>query len=278
MDFVDALILGIIQGLTEFLPVSSSGHLEIGKAILGQDLDAKQSMLMTVMLHAATALATVVVFYKDIASIIGGLCRFQWNEDARFAAKIVVSMIPAVVIGLTLEDQIEWLFDDNLILVGAMLIVTGILLLLADRAQSTGRDVSFPNAGAIGIAQAIAILPGISRSGATISTSVLLGIDRMKAARFSFLMVIPLILGKTAKDFLDGGFATTGVSGSTLLLGFSAAFITGILACKWMLRLVKNCQLWWFSIYCFMVGAIAIGYQVFQMPGATENGLPVVGS
>ena len=276
MGIFEAIVLGIIQGLTEFLPVSSSGHLEIGKEILGQDLDAKQSMLMTVVLHAATALATVVVFYKDILSIFKGLFQFKWNEDAQFAAKIVLSMIPAAIVGLTLEDQIESLFTGNLVLVGAMLIVTGVLLFLADKAKNTEQDVSFLHAAVIGISQAIAILPGISRSGATISTSVLLGVDRMKAARFSFLMVIPLILGKTAKDCLDGGFTRLDGQGIPLLLGFVAAFVTGIVACKWMISLVKNCQLWWFSVYCCIVGTIAIGYQLLNASGA-EAVAPAIG-
>ena len=256
-ELTEAIILGIIQGLTEFLPVSSSGHLEIGKVLLGQDLDAKESMQMTVVLHAATALATVVVFYKDIANIVAGLFKFQWNEDAQFVAKIVVSMVPAALVGILLEDEIEALFNNNLLLVGAMLIVTGALLFLAGRARNTEKSVGFFEAVVVGISQAIAILPGISRSGATISTSVLLGIDREKAARFSFLMVVPLILGKMAKDVLDGGF-TTPTSWLPLVVGFVAAFLTGIIACKWMITLVKNCQLWWFSIYCFIVGAIAI--------------------
>lgn len=283
MDVIDAIILGIIQGLTEFLPVSSSGHLEIGKVMLGQNLEANESMLMTVMLHAATALATLVVFRHDVLLILRGLLRFQWNEDAQFMAKIVVSMIPAVVVGLGFEDQIESLFDGNLLLVGFMLLATGVLLLLADRAKQTDKDVSYGNAALIGIAQAVAILPGISRSGATISTSVLLGIDRMKAARFSFLMVIPLILGKTAKDILDGGLpgltsaanaAAPALPAVVLLAGFIAAFATGVLACKWMLHLVKQCQLWWFSIYCFVVGAIAIGYDVMNSQAAGELPVP----
>ena len=178
-------------------------------------------------------------------------------------------MIPAAFVGLVFDKQIEELFSGNLLLVGAMLIVTGVLLFLADRAKSTDKDVSFVHAVIIGIAQAIAILPGISRSGATISTTVWLGIDRMKAAKFSFLMVVPLILGKMAKDLLDGGFTGLDGQGLPLVIGFIAAFVTGIFACKWMLALVKNCQLWWFSVYCFVVGAIAVGYHVLDLGGAS---------
>lgn len=261
-ELIRSAILGIIQGLTEFLPVSSSGHLEIGKVILGSDLKASESMMMTVVLHAATAISTIVVFRNEIATLIAGLFRGKWNDESKFATKIVLSMIPAVAVGLTLEDTIESLFDGNLLLVGSMLFVTGVLLWLAGRAKHTDKKVSFLNALLVGISQAIAILPGISRSGATISTSVLLGIDRMEAARFSFLMVIPLILGKMAKDILDGGLATEGTQLLPLLVGFAAAFVTGVLACKWMILLVRNFQLWWFSVYCFIAGAIAIGYSL----------------
>lgn len=263
-ELLKAAILGVIQGLTEFLPVSSSGHLEIGKAIMSTDLEAETSLLMTVVLHAATALSTMVIFWRDIVGIIGGLFKFKWNEETQFVAKIIVSMIPAVIVGLAFEDQIEALFSGSLLLVGLMLLVTGVLLLLADRAKSTEKPVSFVNAAIVGVSQAIAILPGISRSGATISTSVLLGIDRTKAARFSFLMVVPLIFGKVAKDLLTEEITFTGDQGTALLIGFAAAFVTGLIACKWMLALVKNCQLWWFSIYCFVVGAICIGYMLLQ--------------
>ncbi len=262
-EFVQAIILGIVQGLTEFLPVSSSGHLELGKVILGWHGDGGQSMLMTVALHAATALSTVVVFWKDIVELIKGVLKFKWNTETKFAAMIVLSMIPAALAGIFLEEQLEALFNQNLLLVGAMLLVTGILLLLADRAKKTEKSVTFPTALIIGISQAIAILPGISRSGATISTSVLLGIDRTRAARFSFLMVVPLILGKMAKDLLGGEFVQENVSIMPLVLGFVAAFFTGLLACKWMIALVRACKLWTFSIYCFIVGAIAIGYTLF---------------
>lgn len=264
---MEAVVLGVIQGLTEFLPVSSSGHLEIGKVVLGSNLEGEESLLMTIVLHAATALSTMVVFYKDIVSIVRGLFAFKWNEDWQFAAKIVLSMIPAVIVGLTMEDWIESQFNGNLLLVGVMLLVTGALLFLADRARDTEKDVSFPSALLIGISQAIAILPGISRSGATISTAVLLGIDRMKAAKFSFLMVIPLIFGLIAKKLLSDEFTVAGAQSLPLIAGFVAAFVTGVVACKWMISLVKNCQLWWFSAYCFIVGAIAIGYQLTQAGG-----------
>lgn len=256
-----AIVLGVIQGLTEFLPVSSSGHLEIGKVVLGYDFDAKKSMLMTVNLHLATALSTVLVYRKDIAEIVRGLCQFRWNEETKFTAKILLSMIPAVVVGLVFEKQIESLFDQNMLLVGTMLLVTGGLLLLAGKARNTNRQVEYGSAFGVGLAQAFAILPGVSRSGATISTSVLAGIDREKAAKFSFLMVIPLILGKVAKDLVTGeALEIDGTQWLPLTLGFVAAFLTGYAACRWMIQLVKKCQLWWFSIYCFIVGGVAIIY------------------
>ena len=257
MSLLEAIILGIIQGLTEFLPVSSSGHIELVKALFGQDL-GEEDMLMTVTLHGATALSTLVVFKKEVAEIFRGLFKFSLNEETLFSLKIILSMIPATVIGLTMEDWIESTFFGNLLLVGSMLLVTGLLLFAADRAKDTTRNVNFSSAFIIGIAQAIAILPGISRSGATISASVLLGIDRSRAARFSFLMVVPLILGKMAKDIFDGAFLETSVSGVALAAGFVASFITGLLACTWMIALVKKAKLSWFSYYCFVVGIIAI--------------------
>ncbi len=260
MSIIEAIILGIIQGLTEFLPVSSSGHLELAKFIMGDESLPKESMMMTVVLHFATALSTVVIFRKEIIQIIKGLFAFQWNEEFKFSLKIIVSMIPAALVGVLFNDQLEAFFTGKIMLVGAMLILTGVLLLLADRAKHTDKNVSFSNALIIGISQAIAILPGISRSGATISTSVLLGIDREKSARFSFLMVVPLIFGKIAKDIMSDEFITTSVNYTSLSLGFIAAFLTGLLACTWMIKLVKKSKLSYFSIYCFIIGTVAIVY------------------
>lgn len=258
MDVLDAIILGIIQGLTEFLPVSSSGHLELGKALLGYQSVPEESLLFTVVLHFATALSTLVVFRKDVWEILSGLFQLKWNKETRFSVKIIISMIPAVIIGLLFEEQLESLFGGNIALVGAMLMVTALLLWLADRAKNTGKKVTIKNAFIIGIAQAIAMLPGISRSGATISTSVLLGNDKGKAARFSFLMVVPLIFGKIIKDVLSGELSTETANISTLGIGFIAAFIAGIAACTWMIKLVRNSKLKWFAVYCVVVGIIAI--------------------
>lgn len=259
-EILNAIILGIVQGLTEFLPVSSSGHLELAKYILGDNALPADSLLMTVVLHFGTALATMYVFRNEIMEIIKGLLSNGMNEDKAFALKIILSMIPAAFVGLFFEKQLEQLFTQNIVLVCSMLILTGILLYFADKATYTGNDVTYPNALKIGIAQAIAITPGISRSGATIATSVLLGIDRAKAARFSFLMVVPLIFGKMAKDLLDGAFTGGSVSGMELGAGFVAAFITGVLACTWMIKIVKKSQLKYFSWYCLLVGLLGIAY------------------
>ncbi len=263
MGFIEAIILGIVQGLTEFLPVSSSGHLELAKAMLGDESLPSESMLMTVVLHAATALSTIVVYRKDIAEILAGLLKFENNASWRFALYVVISMIPAAFVGLMFEEELEQLFDKNILLVGMMLLLTGLLLFLADKARKTDKDVGSVNAIIIGISQAIAILPGISRSGATISTSVLLSIDRERAARFSFLMVVPLILGKIAKDILSGDLAASTTESSHLIAGFIAAFIAGLFACRWMIALVKRSKLVYFSIYCFIVGILSIAYVSF---------------
>lgn len=260
MEIIDAIVLGIIQGLTEFLPVSSSGHLEIGKAILGDNSIPEESMMVTVVLHFATALSTIVVFRKDIAEILKGLFQFKYNGETEFSLKIILSMIPAALVGVFFEEELETLFGGNILFVGFMLLVTALLLWLADKARDTGKPVSFSNAVVIGISQAIAILPGISRSGATISTSVLLGNDKGKAARFSFLMVVPLILGKIAKDILDGNLAGSTVDFVPLAFGFVAAFLAGLVACTWMIALVKKSKLRYFAIYCFIVGLIAITF------------------
>jgi undecaprenyl-diphosphatase len=258
MEIIDAIILGIVQGLTEFLPVSSSGHLELGKAILGDESIPEESLLFTVVLHFATAISTIVVFRKDIWDIIKGILKFQWNEDMQFLAKIAISMIPAVLIGYNYESELSELFGGNIQLVGFMLLLTAFLLYLADKAQNTNKNVSFKNALVIGFAQAIAMLPGISRSGATISTSVLLGNDKTKAARFSFLMVVPLIFGKIAKDILSGELTYESSNFTILSAGFIAAFISGLFACTWMIKLVKKSKLSYFAIYCIVVGVIAI--------------------
>jgi len=264
MTITDAILLGIVQGLTEFLPVSSSGHLELGKAILGDDSVPQESLLFTVVLHFATALSTLVVFRKEVMQIFKGLFQFRWNEESRFSAKIMISMIPAVFMGYFFEKQLTQLFGENIQLVGFMLLITALLLFLADKAKDTERQVSFNNAFIIGVAQAIAMLPGISRSGATISTSVLLGVDKTKAARFSFLMVVPLIFGSIARSFSQGDIGFEGDQFFNIAAGFVAAFVSGLIACSWMIRLVRRSKLSYFALYCLLAGAIAIVFSFYN--------------
>lgn len=263
MDIIKAIILGIIQGLAEFLPVSSSGHIELGKVLLNFDPgDEEANLLFTVVVHFATVLSTVVVFRKDIWNLLVGLFQFKWNDETKFVAMILLSIIPVGIVYVTFKDQLEQLFTGNIVLVGAMLLVTGGLLFLtryAERRQAEGRSVNFTDALIIGVAQAVAVLPGISRSGSTISTGLLLGIDKAKIARFSFLMVLPPIIGAMLldiKDFAEGEAPPMDVS--LLIAGFVAAFISGLLACTWMINLVKKGKLTYFAIYCFIVGIIAI--------------------
>jgi undecaprenyl-diphosphatase len=264
MSILEAIILGIIQGLTEFLPVSSSGHLELAKVILGDTSVPEESLTFTVVLHFATALSTIVIFRKEILEIFKGLFQFQWNDEFKFSLKIIISMLPAVVVGLLFEEELESFFGGKILLVGCMLLLTALLLLLADRAKNTKKEVSFLNAVLIGISQAIAMLPGISRSGATISTSVLLGVDRTRAAKFSFLMVVPLIFGKIGKDLLSGDLNFQSSEIIPISAGFIAAFLAGLVACKWMISLVKKSKLSYFSLYCAIVGSIAIGYALLN--------------
>lgn len=262
MSALETLILGIVQGLTEFLPVSSSGHLELVKAIFGGDYEQQQGLLVTITLHAATAFSTIFVFRKDIVMILSDLLRFKRGESLNFSLKIILSMIPAVIIGLFFEDFIASLFVGKIALVAVMLMITALLLFLADRVNENNKELNYSNTFYIGVIQSVAILPGISRSGATIALAVLLKIDRNKAARFSFLMVIPLILGSMAKSVIDGDLSQDSTALLPLLVGFVSAFITGVFACRWMVTLVKKSQLKYFSFYCFTVGALAILFSV----------------
>ncbi len=257
-EIVEAIVLGIIQGVTEFLPVSSSGHLELAKYALGDTSIAEESMLTTVFLHFATALATIFVFKNDIFDLIKMFFDRSSNEGRSYASFIVVSMIPAALVGFFLDDLIQTLFDQQLALVGGCLIFTGILLWFSERMTTSKKKLNIFSAFIIGLSQAVAILPGISRSGSTIATSLMLGIDKKEAAKFSFLMVIPLIFGKIAKDLISGDFMNHMPSASYLFLGFCAAFLTGIWACKFMIKIVSKSKLSWFAIYCTIVGITAI--------------------
>lgn len=258
MSWIEALILGLIQGLTEFLPVSSSGHLEIGSVLL--NAQSSDNLLFAVTVHFATALATIVVFKNDILNILKEVFKFQWNESTQFAAKIMISMIPVFFVAIFFKDQIEQLFVGNLMLVGSMLLITGGLLLFAHFKNDGNKSVGFVSALIIGLAQAFAVLPGISRSGSTIATALILGVERSKAARFSFLMVLIPILGASLLELLDytENPAVHSINSVSLIIGFIAAFTSGFIACKWMLAIVKKGKLTYFAVYCFVVGIIAV--------------------
>ncbi len=259
MNLLESIILGIIQGLTEFLPVSSSGHLELGKALLKINLE--NDLLFSIIVHCATTLSTIFVFRDDILYIIKDVLKFEWNESTQFAAKIVLSMIPVGLVGLLFKDTIEGFFQGDIKLVGFMLCLTGVLLLFTHFIRNReGGEVTFGRAFVIGLAQAVAIMPGISRAGSTIATAILIGTDRAKAARFSFLMVIPPIIGATlleVKDYLEQPSAPD-MSMTVLGAGFIAAFVTGLFACKLMIDLVKKGKLIYFAIYCFVVGIASV--------------------
>lgn len=267
-QILKSIIVGIVQGLTEFLPVSSSGHIVIAQEILNLKYSEEQNLLFAIILHFATALSTIVIFRKDIASIFKGLFQFKWNKDTQFSVMIMLSMIPAACVGLFLKDFLAELFS-SLKVVGASLLVTSVLLFESDRSINRGREVSFKNSFVIGIVQAIsALLPGLSRSGSTISASMLLGIDKAKAARFSFLMVLPLILGAVLKMMLDIKAQpmlslTDSMDLIALMAGFIAAFLAGIFACRWMISLVKKSRLTYFGIYCLIIGAGIIFYDIY---------------
>lgn len=262
MDWLEALILGIIQGLTEFLPVSSSGHLEIGKEML--NVEASENMQFTLVVHGATVLSTIVVLRKDIVDIFSGFFKFKNNPETHYILKLLVSMIPVIIIGLLFKDEIEGLFDQNLLLVGCMLLVTATLLAFTFYAKPREKDVSYFKAFLIGIAQAVAVIPGISRSGATIATGLLSGINKEKAAKFSFLMVLLPIIAANMKSVVDGDLSGgESVNPEVLIIGFIAAFVSGALACKWMLRIVKRGKLVWFALYCAVIGGTAIIYSQF---------------
>ncbi len=262
MDWIEAVILGIIQGLTEFLPVSSSGHLELGKAILG--VEAKESLNFSIVVHGATVLSTIVIFRKEIWELILGLFQFKWNDETDYIAKIAVSMIPVLIVGVFFKDQVEQLFDGNLLIVGIMLIITALLLAFTYYAKQGTKDIGYKDAFIIGVAQALAVFPGLSRSGSTISTGLLLGKDKEKTAKFSFLMVLVPIIGANLLDILKGDMTSAnGVGSMALIIGFAAAFISGLLACSWMINIVKRGKLIYFAIYCLIVGLIAISYTIF---------------
>ncbi len=263
MSILESIILGVIQGLTEFLPISSSGHIEIGKVFLNVDLNDEKSLFLTLILHLATAFSTIIVYRKKVYKIFSDLFKFEKNPGFTLSIKIIISMIPAVIIALFYEKEISKLFNQNMILVGIMLSITSLFLFLSDRNFNNKSNITFKNSILIGIIQAIAILPGISRSGSTISCSVLLGVKRIKAAEFSFLMVLPLIFGSILKSLFEIENYTSNVKITPLITGFISAFITGIFACRWMIILVRKSKLKYFGFYCLVLGFFSIYYGIF---------------
>ena len=262
MDWLQALWLGLIQGLTEYLPVSSSGHLTIVSHLFG--IEGEENLAFTVAVHVATVFSTLVVLWKEIAWIFRGLFRFQYNDETRYVANIVVSMIPVGIVGVFFKDKVEEVFGSGLVIVGAMLIVTALLLTFSYYAKPRAKEnISIKDAFIIGLAQAVAVLPGLSRSGSTIATGLLLGNNKARLAQFSFLMVIPPILGEalldTVKMVKHGTAAAMGdISLGVLAVGFIAAFVSCCVACKWMINIVKRGKLVYFSIYCAIVGVITL--------------------
>ena len=269
MSWLESLLLGLLQGLTEYLPISSSGHLAIASSLFG--IDGEQNMAFTVLVHVATVLSTLVILWKEIVWIFRDLfTRQSWksysglNEGTRFAINILISMIPIGIVGVFFKDTVEEIFGSGLLIVGIMLLVTASLLAFSYFAKPRQREEISPlHAFIIGIGQAVAVLPGLSRSGTTIATGLLLGNKKERMAQFSFLMVIPPVLGEALLDVMDiakQGFGTAmdGISPMALIVGFLAAFITGCAACKWMINIVKKGKLIWFAVYCLIVGILAI--------------------
>lgn len=266
MDVIEAIILGIIQGLTEFLPVSSSGHIVIGSELLG--LESKENLTFAIVVHAATVLSTIVVLHKDIWGLLKGLLKFKWNEETQYVAKIALSLIPVMIVGLFLKDYVESLFSSGLLIVGIALLVTAALLSFSYYATPRLKpEISYRDSFIIGLAQGVAaIFPGLSRSGSTIATGIILGNDKEKIAKFSFLMVLIPILGEAFLDLMKGDFSSgeSSIPTASLIAGFLAAFVFGCIACKWMINLVKKGKLIYFAYYCGIVGVIAIIYSLVK--------------
>ncbi|MDR2041854.1 MAG: undecaprenyl-diphosphate phosphatase [Tannerella sp.] len=264
-ELIEALILGIIQGLTEFLPVSSSGHLAIAGTLFG--LNGEENLTFAVVVHAATVLSTVCVLWKDVSGLVKGFFALRWNKETQMLCKIGISMIPVGIVGLLFKEQVETLFGSGLMLTGIMLLITAGLLAFSGYAGTVRKDaISYRDAFWIGIAQACAVLPGLSRSGSTIAAGLLLGNRREQVAGFSFLMVILPVLGEAVLDLLKGGFSAnaSGFGPVALGIGFLAAFVTGTLACRWMIRLVKKGKLIYFAYYCVIAGLFAIIYSLVK--------------
>ena len=261
MSWIEALILGILQGLTEYLPVSSSGHLAIGSALFG--IEGEDNLTFTIVVHVATVLSTLVILWKEINWIFRGLFKFQMNEETRYVVNIIISMIPIGIIGVFFKDYVEDIFGSGLLVVGCMLLITALLLTYSYYAKPRPKEkISMKDAFIIGLAQACAVLPGLSRSGSTIATGLILGNKKESLAQFSFLMVIPPILGEALLDGMkivkDASMAGAEISTLSLIVRFLAAFISGCIACKWMINIVKKGKLIYFGIYCAIAGILTI--------------------
>lgn len=264
MEVFESIVLGAVQGLTEFLPVSSSGHLQLAKELLGVELE--ENLTFDVALHAATVLSTIVVLWSEIWWLIKGIFSRGMNPEKSYFLKLIISMIPIGIVGLLLKDQIDAMLASNyiMVVVGAMLLLTATLLSFAYYAKPRQKDtISYGDAFIVGLSQAVASMPGLSRSGTTIATGLLLGNRKDVVATFSFLMVLAPIMGQTLLDVVDGGFSVVGVSTTALIAGFVTAFVVGCLACRFMINIVKRGKLIWFAIYCAVVGLLAIGSYIF---------------
>ena len=268
MNWFQALLLGLVQGLTEFLPVSSSGHLMIGRELLG--LDVPEDLMFEVTVHCATVLSTIIVFRKQIAELLCGLFKFKYNDQTDYILKICVSMIPVFVVGMFFKDQVESIFS-SFIVVGFALLATALLLFLSEKLSrkateedtATRNGISYKQAFIVGLGQAVAVIPGLSRSGTTIATGLLTGVKKDTVAQFSFLMVLVPVLGEAFLDVVGGDFGSSAVGAGALVAGFIAAFVSGLFACKVMIQLVKKAKLKWFALYCAAVGLVVIISQLF---------------
>ena len=266
MTWFEALILGLIQGLTKYLPVSSSGHLAIGSALFG--IEGEENLAFTIIVHVATVLSTLVILWKEIEWIFKGLFKFQMNDETRYVINIIVSMIPIGIVGVFFKDKVEAIFGSGLLVVGFCLLVTALLLSFSYYYKPRQKEkISLKDAFIIGLSQACAVLPGLSRSGTTIATGLLLGNSKEKLAQFSFLMVIPPILGEALLDALKmmkGEDIAGDIPAISLIVGFLAAFVSGCVACKWMINIVKKGKLIYFAIYCAIAGAVTLAISLLN--------------
>jgi len=256
MNWFEAIVLGLIQGLTEFLPVSSSGHLELGKYLFG--IDHESNFYFSVAVHGATVLSTIAVLWKEIADIIKGVFKFKMNEETKYVFRIIVSMIPVGIAGFFLTDIVDEYFAGDMISLGVQFIISAGFMLITLFIKPKEKPIGYLDAFIMGIAQAVAVLPAISRSGATIATGMMLGNKKSEIARFSFLMVLVPIIGANFVELSSGDFVTEGTSLVVIIIGFVAAFVSGYFACKWMISLVKRGSLLWFSVYCILIGIVSI--------------------